>query len=104
MRTFGYFIFLLFVSQIALANKATSGFAADTLKKIIIENANNQVIDNAVSPPIRYFNGDVRAYHEGSYFFCDSAKMIDNELFSFGHVVIIQHDTITMFADEFYYH
>lgn len=104
MRTFGYFIFLLFVSQVALANEAKSGFASDTLKKIIIENANNQVIDNAVSPPIRYFNGDVRAYHEGSYFFCDSAKMIDNELFAFGNVVIIQHDTITMFADELYYH
>ncbi len=77
---------------------------ADTLKKIIVENANNQVIDNTLNPPVRYFNGDVRAYHEGSYFFCDSAKIIDNELFAFGNVVIIQHDTITMFADELYYH
>ena len=58
------------------------------------------MIDNTTDPPVRYFNGDVRAYHEGSYFFCDSAKIIDNELFAFGNVVIIQHDTITMFADE----
>lgn len=104
MRTLLIFLLSLLFSQVVFANPTIPHFTADTLKKIIIENANNQVIDNAVSPPIRYFNGDVRAYHEGSYFFCDSAKMIDNELFAFGNVVIIQHDTITMFADELYYH
>ena len=100
-------IVLLFISLGIINPGTTHCYGAgviDTLKKIIVENANNQVIDNTTDPPVRYFNGDVRAYHEGSYFFCDSAKIIDNELFAFGNVVIIQHDTITMFADELYYH
>lgn len=75
----------------------------DTTSNIIIENANNQVIDNKSNPPIKYFNGDVRAYHEGSFFFCDTAKLIGNALYAYGNVVIIQHDTIKIFCDELFY-
>lgn len=101
-----FLLLVVIFNTLLNALQARSGdyrIQTDTLRKIIVENANNQVIDNAVTPPIRYFNGDVRAYHEGSYFFCDSAKIIENELYAFGNVVIIQHDTIIIFADELYY-
>lgn len=75
----------------------------DTTKKIIIENANNQIIDNNFNPSVKYFNGDVRAYHEGSFFYCDSAKMIGNQLYAYGNVVIIQNDTVSIFGDDLFY-
>jgi lipopolysaccharide export system protein LptA len=75
----------------------------DTTKKIIIENANKQIIDNNTNPSIKYFIGDVRAYHNGSFFYCDSAKMIANQMFAYGNVVIIQNDTVSIFSDELFY-
>ncbi|MBK8700255.1 MAG: hypothetical protein IPN29_12290 [Saprospiraceae bacterium] len=105
MKSLSYkFVLVMMLCSICRAASATAmATPLDTLKKIIVENANNQVIDNAVSPPVRYFNGDVRAYHDGSYFFCDSAKIIENVMYAYGNVVIIQHDTISVFADELFY-
>ena len=94
---------LLVLTQGLQAKIASIETLRDTTKKIIVENANNQVIDNTTIPPIRYFNGDVRAYHDGSFFFCDSAKIVNNTMYAYGNVVIIQHDTITIFADELFY-
>jgi lipopolysaccharide export system protein LptA len=75
----------------------------DSTKEIIIENANKQIIDNNFTPSVKYFIGEVRAFHEGSFFYCDSAKLIGNQLYAYGNVVIIQNDTVSIFGDDLFY-
>jgi lipopolysaccharide export system protein LptA len=75
----------------------------DSTKRIIIENADRHIIDNTTNPSTKYFKGNVRAYHEGSFFYCDSATIIGNTMNAYGNVTIVQHDTITTFSDELFY-
>lgn len=88
---------------IALPSIVFAQTGKDTLNRIIIENANNQVTDATTDTVVKYFNGDVRAYHKGNFIFCDSAKMVGNDLIAWGNVSIIQHDTTRLFADNMKY-
>ena len=70
---------------------------------IIIENADNQVFENINDTITQYLNGNVRAYHKGAFIFCDSAVLKNNELIAYHKVVIIQNDSIVIFADSLKY-
>lgn len=72
-------------------------------KKITIENANVQEIILEEDPPKQILIGDVRAYHEGAFFYCDSAVLVDNSLFAYGNVIIIKNDSVTIFGDSMRY-
>ncbi len=99
MKITKLFIFII----VLFCNHVYGSTAQDSTKKIIIENANRQIIDNITNPSTKYFIGDVRAYHNGSFFYCDSAKMVANQLFAYGNITIIQNDTISIFGDELFY-
>ncbi len=73
-------------------------------KKIIIENADTQIFLLEEDPPTQKLIGEVRVFHEGAYFFCDSAIIKGNNMFAYGNVIIIQNDTISIFGDSLKYY
>jgi len=72
-------------------------------KKISIHSENNQVIDATSDPATQYLNGDVKVYHEGTFMYCDTAVLRGNDLRTYFNVVLLQNDTIKIFADSLHY-
>jgi lipopolysaccharide transport protein LptA len=72
-------------------------------KKISIHSENNQVIDATTDPATQYLNGDVKVYHAGTFMFCDSAILRGPDLRMHFNVVLLQNDTIRIFADSLKY-
>jgi lipopolysaccharide export system protein LptA len=75
----------------------------DTTKEVIIQNADYQEILLKHVPPIQKLIGNVRAFHEGSFFYCDSAILSGKNLSAYGDVIIIQNDTTEIFGDSLIY-
>lgn len=73
------------------------------IEPIIIENADNQVFENINDTITQFLNGNVRAYHKGAFIFCENAILRNNELKAYQRVIIIQNDTIVIFADSLKY-
>jgi len=84
-----------------------SGFVrnhADTIpQKISIHSEDNQIIDATFSPPIQYLNGNVKVYHNNTFMYCDTAVLQGGLLKMRGNVVMLQNDTIKLFADSLIY-
>lgn len=72
-------------------------------KKISIHSENNQVIDATTTPPTQYLNGDVKVYHAGTFMYCDTAVLRGGQLKMYFDVVLMQNDTIKIFADSLHY-
>ena len=75
----------------------------DTTKEVIIENADYHEILLEADPPIQKLIGNVRAYHEGAFFYCDSAIIVGKNLFAYSDVIIVQNDTTEIFGDSLIY-
>lgn len=71
--------------------------------KIIVENSDNARFVNQDGDFVRYLNGNVRLYQDSTVMFCDSARLFANQLIAYGQVVIIQNDSIQIFADSLIY-
>jgi lipopolysaccharide export system protein LptA len=71
--------------------------------EISIHSENNQVIDATTEPATQFLNGDVKVFHEGTFMYCDTAVLRGANLRMYGNVVLIQHDTIRIFADSLHY-
>ena len=69
-------------------------------KKITIHSENNQVIDATTEPPIQYLNGDVKLFHSNAFMYCDTAILSGPLLKMYHNVVLLQNDTIRIFADS----
>ena len=69
-------------------------------KKITIHSENNQVIDATTEPAIQYLNGDVKLFHSNAYMYCDTAVLRGSLLKMYYNVVLLQNDTIRIFADS----
>jgi lipopolysaccharide transport protein LptA len=84
-----------------------SGYSTNTLyaqgKKISIHSENNQIFDTTTDPPTQYLNGDVKIYHAGTYMYCDTAVLRGSDLKMYFNVVLLQNDTIKIFADSLRY-
>lgn len=76
---------------------------SQTKQRISIHSENNQIIDATTDPPTKYLNGDVKVFHEGTFMYCDTAVLRDNDLKMYFNVVLMQNDTIKIFADSLYY-
>lgn len=72
-------------------------------KKISIHSENNQIIDRTTDPPTQYLNGDVNVYHAGTFMYCDTAILRGSHLKMYFNVVLLQNDTIKIFADSLRY-
>ena len=81
--------------------------ATDTLIKkpgrLIIENAGSRIVEASDSGRIQYLYEEVRAYHDSTYFYADTAILTDRFLIATGGIIIIQKDTIQLFGDSLYF-
>ncbi len=77
----------------------------DTLHEetLIINHADRQIIDLEHEEGTQFLYGDVQAYHDSSFMFCDTAILKGQQLDAFGNVVILQSDTIRVFSDSLFY-
>jgi lipopolysaccharide export system protein LptA len=71
--------------------------------EIIIYNSDNTIVKKKNDDFIRYFKGNVKIFHDSTFFFADTAIMFKKEITAWGNIVIIQHDTISIFSDSLYY-
>jgi len=107
----GFAVFLLY-STATLAQ--TERMVLDTLpqtqadtsvtkNKVKVKNSDNFIAEIKDDIDIQYFRGNVRMIHDSIYMFADSAIIEGNQMTAIGEVVIIQEDTINMFADSLVY-
>lgn len=73
--------------------------------KIELLSANSLKFDKNLGVDAQRLIGDVRFRHQGALMFCDSAYLYNahNSLDAFGHVRIVQGDTLNMNSDRLYY-
>ncbi|MBK9255016.1 MAG: hypothetical protein IPM42_05970 [Saprospiraceae bacterium] len=104
-------IFLLLFTFISLAgiNNTSAQLRIaparqDTVKQSIsLHSEDNQVIDATTVPATQYLNGNVMVYHNGTFMYCDNAVLKGNMLKMYTNVVMLQNDTIRIFADSLVY-
>lgn len=98
VKTYLPLIFLLVIAlpQILEAQKKS---------KIDIKNSNYLKIDRDINPDVTKFIGEVFLTHKNMKMYCDSTYRNDktNEIEAFGHVHIINADTIHIFGDYLKY-
>lgn len=96
---------LLYVFLFLMTGHLVAQVESDStsISKIVVENADNARFVNDGEDFIRYLNGDVRLFQDSTFMFCDSAILAGNELTAFGNVVIVQNDTVNVFADSLIY-
>ena len=92
-------IILLIISSIA------SGASAQKKSRILIKNSNVFKIDRKLHPGINMFIGDVFIIHQDIKMYCDSAYQYEklNVIEAFGHVHIINADTINIYGNYLKY-
>ncbi len=80
--------------------------AQDTSKtdRLIVKFAETRITDLSREEPEQIFFGDVKLYKDSLFMFCDTARVIGNNLWAKGNVIFIQNDTIRTFADSLYFH
>ena len=78
---------------------------AQKKSKILIKNSNEFRIERDIHPDITKFIGDVYLTHQNMKMYCDSAYQYDkkNEIEAFGHVHIINADTVHIHGDYLKY-
>ena len=70
-----------------------------------LEAAETWSFDQRRMPDVQILQGDVCFRHDSAYLYCDSAYFFDkqNALHAFGHVRLVQGDSLKGFGDELYY-
>ena len=71
--------------------------------KINIHNADNGRATFANDTMTKYLNGNVKIYHDSTYFFADTAIVKEDFLNAINNVSIVQNDTINIFCDTLTY-
>lgn len=77
--------------------------SAQTL--VYLERANNLLFDQELLPGARIVVGNVLFRHDDALMYCDSANFYEgtNSLEAYGHVKMVQGDTLTGYGDKLYY-
>lgn len=70
-----------------------------------LERADNLLFDQEKLPDARIVVGNVLFRHDDALMYCDSANFYEtsNSLEAFGHVKLVQGDTLTGYGDKLYY-
>ena len=51
----------------------------------------------------QFLKGDVVFYHDSSFLYCDSARLVNNHVIAMGEVVLLRDDTTRLFGDSLRY-
>ena len=72
---------------------------------VYLENSETLSFDKIASPDLQVLKGNVRFRHDNALLYCDSAYFYEkaNSLNAFGHVRIVQGDTLFIYGDKLYY-
>ncbi len=72
---------------------------------IYLENSDVLSFDKVLHPDLQVLKGNVRFRHDNAKLYCDSAYFFEkaNSLNAYGHVRIVQGDTLFVFGDVLYY-
>jgi len=72
---------------------------------VFLEHSETLTFDKITNPDMQVLKGNVRFRHDNVLLYCDSAYFFDkaNSLNAFGHVRIVQGDTLFVFGDKLYY-
>lgn len=89
------------------APQATDVKSSPTGKKtnVFLENAETFSYDKDLMADAQLLKGDVRFRHDGAFLYCDSAYFFEqqNSFNAYGHVRIVQGDTLFIYGDVLYY-
>jgi len=72
---------------------------------VFLEHSETLTFDKIINPDMQVLKGNVRFRHDNVLLYCDSAYFFEkaNSLNAFGHVRIIQGDTLFVYGDKLYY-
>jgi len=72
---------------------------------VYLENSETLSFNKIASPDLQVLKGNVRFRHDNALLYCDSAYFFEkaNSLNAFGHVRIVQGDTLFVYGDILYY-
>jgi lipopolysaccharide export system protein LptA len=72
---------------------------------VYLENSETLSFDKLLQPDMQVLRGNVRFRHDNALLYCDSAYFYEkaNSLDAFGHVKIVQGDTLFVYGDVLYY-
>lgn len=72
---------------------------------VYLENSETLSFDKLINPDVQILKGNVRFRHDNALLYCDSAYFYEkaNSLDAFGHVRIVQGDTLFIYGDLLYY-
>lgn len=72
---------------------------------VYLENSETLSFDKVFNPDVQVLKGNVRFRHDNAVMYCDSAYFFEkaNSLNAYGHVRIVQGDTLFVFGDVLYY-
>ena len=72
---------------------------------VFLENSETLSFDKLKNPDVQILKGNVRFRHDAALLYCDSAYFYEkaNSLDAFGHVRIVQGDTLFIYGDLLYY-
>lgn len=96
---FVHYILLLLLPALAVAQDSTK------ISLVFLEHSETLSFDEARLPDAQILRGDVCFRHDSVLMYCDSAYFFEkeNSLHAFGHVHMIQGDTLEGFSDVLYY-
>ena len=72
-------------------------------KQVIVDQSDVMEGEVTDGKEINYLKGEVILRQGDVYMYCDSAKLIDNNVVAVGNVIIQQGDSLNIFADSLYY-
>jgi lipopolysaccharide assembly outer membrane protein LptD (OstA) len=72
---------------------------------VYIENSETFTYNSANNPDVQVLKGNVRFRHDNALMYCDSAYFLEknNSMNAYGHVRIVQGDTLFVYGDVLYY-
>jgi lipopolysaccharide export system protein LptA len=97
--------FLLFVAISFIGIPQTPPGTEEKVTKIYVENADTSSVPKDNNFNIQILWGNVKFRQDSTFMYCDSAYLnsLENTLDAFGHVIIKQGDTLSIFGDYMKY-
>lgn len=101
-KTIKYLLLIFLFAQSGSILGQTETDTSET-SAIKIYNSNFYEFRGDLDPPEEHYKGDVKMTHDSVYMFADTSILSLDYMDAVGNIVIIQEDTIRLFADSLYY-
>lgn len=107
LRRVFFYLFLIHASICVQAQvkPGQPGSTPDSKKgeEIKIIHSEFTYIESSPGMELKILQGDVQLFHDSTFLYCDSARLVGLLVMAYGNVVIRQNDTVQIFADSLRY-